>query len=699
MGFVLAGSKQCATGEANMTLQCKESIGGKGLALLCLALFPGALPSAALAAERVIANPRILQDQAEKPNAPTTMVLEAMPRAHTEGANERVFDLNVVYTDAELFNPATGKNDKVWLRSYNGTDVDPQTPYVAPAIEIRPGETVRVNLDNQLPADESCTAPVHDVDNPHCFNGTNLHTHGLWVNPAGNGDNVLLSINPGVKFQYEYNVPSDHPSGTFWYHTHRHGSTALQVSSGMAGALIIRGDRLPTPTANGDIDTLLNGYHERVLMLQQIQYACRTKPTEQYPNGKLKKTGSGRYVCDPGDVGVIEDYDQFGPGTWPKSGRYTSINGIVLPTFEAVQGAIERWRIIHGGVRDTISLQFFKVLPNRSAMDFDRISSEADEERVISQNCGTEPLPYTLIAADGLTMAAGHQTTLATFQPGYRYDALLVFPEAGEYCVVDASAPPAGTVNGVEVSRQLLGFVKASEGAGVDNINDYLTEDLIVTAREAMPANVRQKVVADLQAGLGFSRFVPHPDIAPSEVTGTQELTFFIDTTNPQKPATFEVGNTLDTADTRPYDPGRVDRELILGGVDEWTMQSHFVSHPFHIHVNPFQVVEILDPFGRDVSATGAVDYAGGAVDPQYAGLKGVWKDTLWIKSLIPADSEGIYTVKVRTRYQRYIGEFVLHCHILDHEDRGMMQNVSVVLPGTASTGTGQSGSGHSHPK
>jgi hypothetical protein len=29
----------------------------------------------------------------------------------------------------------------------------------------------------------------------------------------------------------------------------------------------------------------------------------------------------------------------------------------------------------------------------------------------------------------------------------------------------------------------------------------------------------------------------------------------------------------------------------------------------------------------------------------------------------------------------RYVGEFVLHCHILDHEDQGMMQNVAVVLP------------------
>jgi len=37
--------------------------------------------------------------------------------------------------------------------------------------------------------------------------------------------------------------------------------------------------------------------------------------------------------------------------------------------------------------------------------------------------------------------------------------------------------------------------------------------------------------------------------------------------------------------------------------------------------------------------------------------------------------------MKVRTHYTRYLGEFVLHCHILDHEDQGMMQNVAIVLP------------------
>ena len=46
-------------------------------------------------------------------------------------------------------------------------------------------------------------------------------------------------------------------------------------------------------------------------------------------------------------------------------------------------------------------------------------------------------------------------------------------------------------------------------------------------------------------------------------------------------------------------------------------------------------------------------------------------------------------SVHVRTRYERYIGEYVLHCHILDHEDQGMMQNVRVLLPDGHGGGVG----------
>ncbi|MER9331163.1 multicopper oxidase domain-containing protein [Mesorhizobium sp. M0488] len=653
---------------------------------------------AASSAAAEILNPPLLQD--ERAPIAKPILTEAAPAAPLPGntapvRGDRLLDLKINYIDNQIYNPSTGGYDKVHLRGYTGKGVDPGAPYVSPTIEAVPGDTVRIILDNQLPAgpqpgDPGCMTGGQMPDIPHCFNGTNLHTHGLWVSPTGNSDNVLLSINPQTKFTYEYNIPSDHPSGTFWYHTHRHGSTALQVSSGMAGALIIRGGRPPTPTAHGDIDTLIptSAVPERVLVMQQIQYACRGPAAKQGDLGPIKQDINGRYFCDPGDVGGIEGYDQFGPGTWPASGRYTSLNGKVFnPTdpMKATQGQIERWRIIHAGVRDTISLQFFKVLDGKLKPGVKTLLRAETTAAFIKDTCDTEPVPYALVAADGLTMAAAQMTKLATLQPGYRFDALVVFPEAGRYCVIDSSAPKSGVVNGLDVSPQLLGLIDVAPGKPVDNVESYVKSILVALAETNMPADVKAAVVSDLKAGIKFTSFTPHPDVTDEEVkgNGTQELTFFIDTTGPD--VKFEVGNTLNTADTKPYDPTRIDRQLPLGKAQVWTLQSHFVSHPFHIHVNPFQIVSITDPLGKDVSAPGAIDDIAGTPDPQYPGLKGVWKDTLWIKSLIPQNLptgfSGIYTITLRTRYERYIGEYVLHCHILDHEDQGMMQNVAVVLP------------------
>jgi L-ascorbate oxidase len=647
-------------------------------AMASLALWRAA-PAHAEGAERSVENPPLLE---LRKAAPFRATLMAPPESGPRAGTERLLDLNIVYTDSELYNPATGRYDKVRLRSYAGTDTNPKRPYVAPTIEVTPGDTVRINLNNKLPADSSCIDWTGDVNTPHCFNGTNLHSHGLWVSPTGNSDNVLLKINPGVSFQYEYNIPPDHPAGTFWYHTHLHGSTALQVSSGMAGALIVRGNRLPSEKANGDIDTLLKrrdgaDLRERVLVLQQIQYYCPK------PGGSKDSV----WDCKEGETGVIESYDNFGPGTWAQSGRYTSINGAILPTFVTRTGDIERWRMIHAGVRDTISLEFRKLKQEVSAGSINTLKA-ADADRFISENCTGDPIPYHVIADDGLTRASAWQTSLTTLQPGYRSDALVVFPDAGRYCVIDASAPAPASVTQAAESRQLLGVVLAAPGTPVPNIHNYLTGELVAAAERTMPVPVRSKVVADLKDGLKLASFTPHPDIKDSEVTGRQELAFFIDTSTSN--VKFEVSNGLGAPfdpgkpfDPKPYDPNRIDRLLTLGGVDEWTLQSQFVSHPFHIHVNPFQIVKILDPNGKDVSAPGAVDDAGGTPDPQYPGLKGVWKDTLWVKSLIPPGTapKGIYTLVVRTRYQRYIGEYVLHCHILDHEDQGMMQNVSIGLP------------------
>jgi peroxiredoxin len=87
---------------------------------------------------------------------------------------------------------------------------------------------------------------------------------------------------------------------------------------------------------------------------------------------------------------------------------------------------------------------------------------------------------------------------------------------------------------------------------------------------------------------------------------------------------------------------------LMLGTAEEWRLQALANSHPFHIHVNSFQVTAHLDAGGNQVS-DGVGD----------------WKDTLFIP-------EG-HTYTIRSRFRDFSGQTVFHCHILDHQDQGMM--------------------------
>lgn len=608
-------------------------------------------------ADRVVADPVLVPMlRSIQPHEGTRMLKSAGLSAAPPPSTDKDPLLNIRLTDGWIYNPASQRFDRVRLRSYvaEGAAPNPFTPFVAPTLRTRPGETIRVALDNELAPEPDCKQP--NINTPHCFNSTNLHSHGLWVSPSGNSDNVLITIRPKVAFEYEYNIPATHPAGTFWYHPHQHGSTALQVSSGMAGALIIDGERAPTPTRSGDIDTLLRdetgtAFRERVVLFQQVAYACRENPDD--PESPIKKNANGTWFCGPDDVGTIENYDQLGNQVWGPSGRYTSINGQILPRFaDAIAGRVERWRNIHAGIRDSINLQF---VPMRKSAKPELLRNLSQHAQWISQNCVGAPLTQFEIASDGLTHGQAIRKSQTILQPGYRSDLLMVFPNAGEYCVIDGNLPAIDSVSGDAESRRLLGTVSVSPGLPVDgDPTAYLTKVLTTAARQWMPTDVRQKVMEDLARDLRLDAFLPHATIADAELTP-----------NSGQKVEFNIAGGKFMVDGESYDPAS-SRDLILGNVEEWTLTSLLGSHPFHIHVNPFQVSRILDPQGVDVSVPGSGD-------TEYAGTKGIWKDTLFVK--------GGYTLYVRTRYQRYIGEYVLHCHILDHEDQGMMQNVRVLLP------------------
>jgi FtsP/CotA-like multicopper oxidase with cupredoxin domain len=113
--------------------------------------------------------------------------------------------------------------------------------------------------------------------------------------------------------------------------------------------------------------------------------------------------------------------------------------------------------------------------------------------------------------------------------------------------------------------------------------------------------------------------------------------------------------------DGKSFDPCFVDHCMVVDTAEEWTItNSTTVAHPFHIHLNPFFIKEFYDP-------------QGGLPDP---GRR--WQDTIIIP---PASADGQTPghVVIRHRFPEIVDKFVIHCHILGHEDRGMMQVVQVV--------------------
>jgi FtsP/CotA-like multicopper oxidase with cupredoxin domain len=165
-------------------------------------------------------------------------------------------------------------------------------------------------------------------------------------------------------------------------------------------------------------------------------------------------------------------------------------------------------------------------------------------------------------------------------------------------------------------------------------------EELEFQAQDEYPlATVVSKGPATAPTPLPTVLF-PFENLADAEIDRSRELVFS---------EAFDPFRLF--IDGRTFDHDRVDQTVALGATEEWRLVNTTSDwHPFHIHVNDFQVIEVN---GEPVDA--------------YS-----WEDT----TPVPAFGE----IVIRTRFLDYTGKFVYHCHILDHEDRGMMGIVEVVV-------------------
>jgi len=120
-------------------------------------------------------------------------------------------------------------------------------------------------------------------------------------------------------------------------------------------------------------------------------------------------------------------------------------------------------------------------------------------------------------------------------------------------------------------------------------------------------------------------------------------------------------GDTL-FIDGKKFDMNRTDIRVKLGAIEEWTIRNESDElHTFHMHQGPYQLIEI----------NGVPQPADDHRDIVDVPIRGE------VKVVIPFTNPTI------------VGRFVYHCHILAHEDKGMMATIEV----TPATG----GSGRSH--
>lgn len=507
------------------------------------------------------------------------------------GSRELHYQLNAQYA-AHQFQTLQAGNQVVktlTLRSYNGK-------LIGPTLVARPGDTLKIRLNNLLPPDSvHCHHGNPDCDphKPHNFNTTNLHTHGLHVDPTGRSDNVFISLHSGESMDYEIHIPEDHPAGTFWYHAHLHGSTTVQVGSGMHGALIVRNDydRLPA----------IRAATERVMVLQTIAFDT---------------------------YGTIENNDNFFVNKWHtegwKNGWHFSLNGQVMPEITMRAGSVELWRFVHAGVREPANLR----LINACESNYD--------------------VPMVQVAADGIPFSSKRlaEDKGSFIAPGYRSDVLVKPLHEGVYYLVDTS---------VNQARLPDSYCDTKRGATPFDL-DTAAQDII--ARVAVKGDVKKPMMLPTNAEL--ARLNRPRSISDEELVSEVQIAEFNivpkDGVDPSDPTQFIGDNFHFLINGKSFDPDR-SRVLKLNTAQTWYANAVFADHPFHIHVNPFEVIK------RDSS---------GKIIDRY------WRDTVILRQPLPGEDPLAQLVEFRMRYEKFAGAFVLHCHILDHEDRGMMEKVEI---------------------
>ena len=428
--------------------------------------------------------------------------------------------------------------------AYNG-----QT--VPPLVRVAPGDQLRIEYVNALPAN-----PSEPCDVSPCMNMSNLHFHGLHVSPQSPQDDVLdMMAMPGETLKYSLNIPLDQPSGLYWYHPHPHGESHRQVLDGMSGAIIVEGIDRYVPE--------VRRLRERVLVIRG-----RDIEHDKDAGQLLKQVSMPEGLCG---------------STTEKVERVFTVNDAVRPTLDIAPGERQFWRILNAAADRYLDVQ-------------------------------VDGQPLEVIALDGMPLAyhdPNHPKRLLDhflLPPAGRIEAIVTGPPSGERTVLRTrcvDTGPDGDANPEMVLADIIPGRKIPESNYVRNTGRPVYKTARVDALE--------KSVPDFVA------------------TFTEDQNGF-----------YINGRKFDTH-SEPM------LQVKVGSYHHWRIVNATRElHPFHIHQVHFLVyaqngMRLADPVWldtADVPVGGSIDLIMDFTDPIIRGMS------------------------------------LFHCHLLNHEDKGMMAKI-----------------------
>jgi FtsP/CotA-like multicopper oxidase with cupredoxin domain len=484
-------------------------------------------------------------------------------------------------------------------------------------------------------------------------------------------------------------IPYTQAEGTHWYHPHKHGSTALQVTNGMAGAVLIA----------GPFDDWLNGQYasvggvtEQVLIVQQLAQGSNFFAQGPLPS-LSKDCSTGACLC------TASSNSRTAPPT---------INGQLNPVITMRPGEIQRWRLINAAV------QAGGALAIGFPIEFQIRQIAQDGVQFAPQNYQQQPL---LNLAWFVPNQPPQTLTTANLAPGNRADYLVQAPMVTQLTCYSEVQSVFGNV--APAVRQRIDAQQQAIRAALRAQTTFTPLLTVCVDPSLGPKPMAFPNTAQWPPLPNFLNDIlaqpPQPPVA------------FSMTQTPGPPDQPGIGNAMNQffIDNVQYCPDCANKTMTMNVPQEWIITNDSTpQHPFHIHTNPHQLVEqgsIINgqyvpfltynpPVWGDTIALPAVtqassqgqqgcwnfpagpiannDAAQQQCSAACAARKMTWYGN-WVTTVpgqmsvcqcCPPNGSLGY-VRIRLLPIDFTGEFVLHCHILGHEDRGMMQNVQVVCP------------------